>query len=327
MKVIDLFGTMRLGIPQSAGNMVVFPIISDIEDTEISGEMILTISRDTDYSRLTIKNIDEKPVIVPQGARFWGKGQERTNLSASIIGPESEKTLQVGCIEPSNAAHITIGAKDYSFIPARLRLPAIIKQNATNFQVLWKDIESYLNSSGLREGRALHVFYDNFQKELEEFVAQFEPVEKQIGAVIIINNQIAGIEIYPNYLAWSKIWRLLLRDSYGADAIALIRKKEIAAYKPIIDLDKIESFEELENEVKNIKADFLGFTKRLVDEILNEDVQMNVRETSSVFHVNNLQSQTMIGQLISKNEKVVYVSLLKNYGQRVLAENEVEEED
>lgn len=314
MKTLELLGNVKFGIPQSAGNMIVFPIISDKEDTDISGDMVLTIAADTDYSRLTIKNIDEKPVIVPQGARFWGKGQERTNLYSTVINGESQKTLNVGCIEPSNASHITIGAKDYSFIPARLRLPALLKQDNANFQVLWGDIEKYLSDAGLKEGRALHVFYDNFKKELEEFVAQFEPVEKQIGALIIINNQVAGIEIYPNYLAWSKIWRLLLRDSYGTDAIALIRKKQVASYKPIIDIDKISDFEGLENEVKNLKADFLNFSKDLVDKVLEENIEMSNRETSGTFKVNNLQSQTMIGQLITKNDKMVYASLIRNYG-------------
>ena len=328
MKIVDLLGSIKLGMPQSAGNMTIIPITAEVQDTDISGEMVLSVARDTDYSRLTLKNIDDKPVIVPQGSFFKGKGQDRAMLKASIIGPGSEKTLQVGCVEPSEGGHISIGSKDYTFIPARLRVPALVKP-ATSYNVIWDDIKKYLEDAGLRGGNAINVFYSNFNKELDEFVAQFEPVDKQIGAIIIINNQIAGIEIYPNYQAWSKVWRLLLRDSYGADAIALIRQKQIAAYKPIIDLDKIEKFEDLEREVLGVKANFITFMKELVDTVLDEEFATNTRETSNIFKVNDVQSQSLIGQMILKNERVVYVSLLANQGQRTISrtEDEIEDED
>jgi hypothetical protein len=329
MKVSDIFAGMKFGIPQNVANMTVIPIISDNEISGVSGEMIFQIANDTDYSRLTLENVDDKPVIVPQGTRFFtkGQGQDRAILSATVIGPEKSKELQVGCVAPSDASHIRMGSRDYGFIPARLRIPAMEKQGTTSYSVLWSDIESYLKKTGV-PGNRLQSFYDNFNKELEEFVAQFEPVEKQIGAVILINNEVAGIEIYPNYLAWSNIWRVLIRDSYGADAIGLIREKKMAAYRPIIDLDNVASFEDLTAEITRIKGHFVDYIQGKLEPMLEQSLEKDAKETSLSFKTWNLTGENFIGQMITKNDEAVYVSLLRANGNpRVLPDDEVEEDE
>lgn len=315
MRVGDLLTGMKFKIPQHVANMIVVPITSEKENVDVSGEMILQIAKDSDYSRLTIENIDNKPVIVPQGVRFTtkGKGQDRAILSSTVIEPKSEKEIKVGCIAPSDSAHIRIGKRDFSFMPTKIRIPAIIKQHATSYEVLWKDIEKYMKESGI-PGRAMEKFYEQFDKELQDFVAQFEPIGNQVGAVVLINNEVAGIEIYPNYLAWNNVWRMLIRDSYGADAVSLIREKKIVTYKPVVDLDKVENIEDLESEVQRVRTDFVTFVNSKVSPMLQDELQSTEREVSSDFKVYNLSGGNFIGQMVTKGEDIVYVSLLRSQG-------------
>ena len=314
MKIKDLLSGMRFQMPQNVANMAVLPIVSDREIDELSSEMVFQIVKDTDYSRLTLENVGDKPVIVPQGTKFvtGSKGQDRTVLSSTVIKPQEKKEMNVGCIQPSETSHIKLGKMEFSFIPARLRVPAILGQESGSCSVLWKDIEKYLKDIGIR-GNTMEQFYKSFDKELKEFVAQFEPVEKQLGAVIMINNEVAGIEVYPNYGSWRKIWRLLIRDSYGADALTLIKANKIMCYKPVIDSDKVSTTKDIISQVLGIKANFVSFMNQKIEPFLEQEVEMTEKEVSSGFKVYNLRSPNLLGQAIIRTEgnKIVYISLLR----------------
>jgi len=64
---------------------------------------------------------------------------------------------------------------------------------------------------------------------LEEFAAEFEPVEGQIGAIIMFSGVPVGIEIMPSEGHWETYWKHLIRGCYGAE---MLRLKMIGKLKP-----------------------------------------------------------------------------------------------
>jgi len=307
---------MKFGKPQSVGNMTMIPIVSNTEFTEMSEEMLFHISNDNDYSHLTLKNADNKYVIVPQGTSFITKqeAQDRAILSAHVIKPGKENIVNVGCVESSQGGHISSGTEETTFIPATIRIPAMEKDDVNhNYDVLWKDIEKYTKNAGIASSSHINTFYNHFEKELEEFVASFENVDKQIGAVIIINNQVVGIEIFPNYQNWIKVWRNLIRDSYGADAISMIKQNKVIAIRPIINLDKISDIETLEIEMNKITTETLKLLKQIVNDTINNEIQeLSQFNRVDDFAINNISMGEMKGQIIKKSDKPIYVTLMKS---------------
>lgn len=318
MKLGKVLKDTKFGKPQNVGNMIVVPIVSDTECLEVSEDMLFHIASDTDYAHLTLKNADNRPVVIPQGTSYLTKqkAQDRTILSAHVIEAAKEETVNVSCVESSQGGNLETGTEDFTFIPASIRIPAITKEQPghSEYNVLWKDIEEYMKKIGIGPGRAhINDFYTHFKKELDEFIASFEPVDKQIGAVILINNVVVGVEIFPNYGSWKKIWRKLIRDSYGADAMALIKKETVIGMKPFVNLDKVNSMEELEEQSKKVIVKNLEFVQKTLEPLIDTDLtQKTLNEVDDDFVIKNIKIGELTGQLVTKSDTIIYVTAMKS---------------
>lgn len=316
MKFKQALKTIQFGKPQNVGNMVVIPLISNTEHTDVSEDMLFHISKDSDYAHLTLSNPEDRPSIVPQGATYITKqsAQDRTVLSANVIKPKKEKIVNVGCVESGQGGYISEGTEEFTFVPPTIRAVAMEKdsEDHDNYEILWKDIEKYMKKIGMKGIRA-HIsdFYRQFKKELDEFVASFEPVDKQVGAVILINNQVRGIEIYPNYKSWKKVWRGLIRDCYGAEALAFIKKERVVGYKPIINIDKINSLKDLEIETGKVIIKHLEFVREKVDPIINEELESETVNEVDDFTIDSIRIKDLVGQAIKKGDNLIYITAIK----------------
>lgn len=317
MKLRDMFKNVKFGLPQSVGNMILLPIISDEPITNVSNDMLFNISNDSDYSSLTLKNNDDTPVVIPQGSAFINKqsAQDRTVLSADMIDAKSSKTVRVGCIQQNQGGHNSLGTTSENFIPASLRKQAIKKKGIGGYSVIWKDIEKYNQDLGISNRAHLHDFYDKYEKELNEFVAQFEPVDKQVGAIILINTEVVGIEIFPNYGSWLKVWQALIRDSYNSEAVRLA--KAGMSFKPIIDIDQVSGMESLKLETNKVIQQGLTLIMDKVEPMLEEEltnVGSNKATTKYTVETFTISDDFMIGQMITKDEddKLIYLTAVRS---------------
>ena len=281
--------------------------------------MLIEVARDVDYAHLTFKNNDEgKPVIIPQGTAFMSKkaGQDRATLKVNVVDCNKTKTVDVACIQSSEGSHFEKGMDEFTFIPTSIREKAMQNHTDTgrheNYSILWEDISDYMKKLGMSSGRShIHEFYDYFKKELDEFIAPFEKVEKQVGAVILINNQVAGIELYPNYSSWKNVWRKLIRDSYGAEAVGLIKQKKTIGFKPYIEADNISSIADLKAEVNKVKLISAEFIMEKVNPILEQAITTEQTSVSVNFKINTLKTSKFVGQSVVKDNKIYYLSLFR----------------
>ncbi|MCU0355810.1 MAG: hypothetical protein MUD08_19075, partial [Cytophagales bacterium] len=68
----------------------------------------------------------------------------------------------------------------------------------------------------LRRIGRLRYFLNHFKPQLDQFVAEFEYVKDQVGAIVMLEGRIVGIEIAPSHQYWQEIWMPLLRECYGS---------------------------------------------------------------------------------------------------------------
>jgi len=79
-----------------------------------------------------------------------------------------------------------------------------------SYDRLWPAISSMNQQLGIRNTAGhLEFFLQEFGKELDRFVAEFEIVPNQVGAIILINGRVAGVERAPNPEFWESIWQPL----------------------------------------------------------------------------------------------------------------------
>ena len=68
------------------------------------------------------------------------------------------------------------------------------------------------------ETSAMSAVFDKVGASLDDFVAQFPPLEHQVGAVFFVNGRPAGLELFDAASTWRKLSPKLVR-SYGVDAL------------------------------------------------------------------------------------------------------------
>lgn len=308
MKIKDILQGYKPVEPQMVGVMWQIPIVTDKPYDPVGNVGDLSLERDVGYERLSFKNESQHITVIPHGFMYLKQkgAQDRVVGSAHII----DKTLEVDadCLEPSEGGHMGSGQKDWSILPLGLKLTAWEKHGDGKYDSLWPSIKVYLKNAGL-EGQALLKFFDSYKKELDEFIAQFEPVMNQVGAIIMFGDRVVGIEVMPNYTFWKEMWRPIIRDCYGADATVLIKKGLGLGYKPVLDIESIKNIGDLEVEVKKTQNKAKTFAEQAIDHVLGQEVASRTKENIGDWSMLDIESDEYKGQIVRHGpEHMIYMS-------------------
>lgn len=216
-----LFGVGH-GRPQSVGNMEVIPLVDEggIQDEGIDPPAVEVST--PDYGTVNIRHSGSNPTILPTGAGWVVKeaAQDHAVGSGSLVSSGESKNINTAmCIESTQGGTIKRGAHDMLILPVGLRSSALALRKERGYSKLWDSIGSFNSGYGIAGRKELVYFLKNFKKQLDQFVAEFELVSKQIGAIIMVNGKLVGVEVAPNVEYWSSIWDALIRVCYGSFAI------------------------------------------------------------------------------------------------------------
>ena len=197
-------------------------------------------------------------------------------------------------------------------LPHALREHALKKRGETNYQKLWDDISNFNQRLGVTAQGHLEYFLKAFQKELDEFVAEFECVPGQVGAIILIDDRVVGIERAPSQPYWQSIWPCLIRECYGSLATEAPKSKHDDAAKPSARSQlplEIESLDELESLIVDIAAQEDERARSTVRELLDDQLELQHEENVAGVSIDTVTSENFAGQVIREGDKVVYASL------------------
>lgn len=224
---------------QSVDEMTVYPIVGPNHD-EIGRPTALKFKRTSNYGTMVFENEDkQKPIIVPANIMARGpSAQDHAMSGAGIVASGSSKSFNTACcIQQRQGGLLSEKDIEHDILPIGLRKAFLDPKfrNETNMSRLWPSISKWLEGMSLKERGAAHLryFYSDpeVKKNLEEFAAEFEPVQNQIGAIVMFCGVPVGIEIMPSADHWLTYWKYLIRGCYGAE---LLRLKMIGKLKSSI---------------------------------------------------------------------------------------------
>lgn len=230
-----LFG-IGTGRAQSVGNMEVIPLISEDRDEVINEDMYGTPA-DVEvgvgsygYGNVDMSNTSDRVNIVPPGAGWVVKeaAQDHAIGSGEILGPkESNMVKTARCIQSTQGGYIQKAAHEMLVLPVELRGIALAKRKITGYSEMWNDLAVFNSKHGIGNYKELAIFLKEFKRQMDQFVAEFELVPGQIGAIVIINGKIVGVEIAPTRDYWQYVWTPLIRVCYGSLATACYKNQTI----------------------------------------------------------------------------------------------------
>jgi len=318
VKLAEILKGCTPGKIQSVGIMQVIPLISDIsDDSFVSPNQSARISTSA-YGTLVFQNQKEETMIIPPQTGYVVKqsAQDHALPHVGVVkGKQTTSFDDAMCIQQTQGGTIGRGEHSMLILPFPLRESAHKVRKSRGYDRLWGSIRS-LNSKAGVSGRGgssnahLEYFLNAFKDQLDRFVAEFETVPKQIGAIILINGRVVGIERTPGYEYWTSIWTALIRECYGSLAIM-----EVDDYKDKIPftrvpLRKAKSVADLKSALTEATDEEYERVKSIVNGISDIDLGQKSDGKEGEVDIKELSSERFIGQIVKKGEAVVYASLV-----------------
>lgn len=234
---------------------------------------------------------------------------------AGLVDKKKRRTFDTAmCVQQTQGGMISKGQHKMLILPYSLRERALQMRDQKEYGKLWNDISTFNRELGLRTGDRGHLeyFLDHFRKELDQFVAEFECIPQQCGAIILINGQVVGVERAPNPTFWRDVWSPLVRECYGSLAIQVGRQTgPNAVPKTRVPLSggRINSLDDLEKALTDREEKQDEKAREIIRKLLDEPFTSENEETMKKYTVVTIKNGQFLGQLVKDETKISYASL------------------
>lgn len=311
--LVDVLRGTQAGSIQSVGLMQVIPLTSQISDDRfgLPGQAVVSTSG---YGTLVMRNLADQPLIIPKDTAYVVKqaAQDHALPHVGLIGPGAKATFPTAaCIEQTQGGYIKADQYSLIILPFQLREAAFASRQQEGYNKLWPTIRGLNQRMGLGSNPAhVSIYLRAFSQQLAQFVAEFEPVPGQVGAIILLNGRVVGVERTPSWGYWLDIWPSLIRECYGSLALQAAREQMPVDPGPTRQaLGSFETVAALQAGLQTTEQQEAEATRAVVRELSLEPLEVEPDGVLAGLTVDTLQSQHFIGQTVRAEGQVVYASL------------------
>lgn len=234
-----LFKNLDYFEPQTYKNLTVIGIKSSLfNDLDIlplkkgldMGIVEITeVNAEGNVNLLSVKNNAVTPLLILEGEEVIGAKQNRIFNSTYVISPKSTVNTQVSCTElgrwnyksstfkySNHFAHSTLRRCNSEEVYYSLENH---DSRYSNQSRVWEEIDKIHENFNIdSDTQALRDMYLNKKSDFLAYQKHFPLQDNQIGSIIIINNEVIGIEFFYNYSLY-KYYHNQIIESYIPDAI------------------------------------------------------------------------------------------------------------
>lgn len=300
------------GAPQSAGQMQVVPLLGDDDPTFAPPELEVGTAG---YGSVVLRNDGDRPVIVPPGAGWVvaQKAQDHAIGGGALLRPSESRQIDTAmCIQQSQGGYIARAKHEMLILPAALRAQALSMRHVRDFRKLWEGIGAYNRSFGIEQaGGHLEYFLRAFKGQLARFVAEFEVVPRQVGAIVLIGGKLAGVERAPSAGFFRAVFSPLIRVCYGSLAIRAAQENKA----PPETRAPLELAERSLEGLRRALADASRREQRAIDRCVEQarSIALSAADTADdtlgQIALTTVASPALSGQIVTVNKAVRFASL------------------
>lgn len=321
MQVKDLLWGCTPGQIQTAGLMSVIPLTTaeDLTDERFVSPVEARVST-TNYGTLVFENTSDAVMIVPLNAGYVAKtqrAQDHAMATAGVVSGKAQKSYSNAmCIQSNQGGYLRPDDQRFILLPWALREEALQVRRQRQYNKIWDALNRFNREMGLGNTRAhMEDFLDRFERQLDEFVAEFEIVPDQTGVIILINGAVFGVERTPSPAYFRSIFKQLVREAYGSVAIQIGQGMDLvdtAEYKTRTPLPPaVSSLAELEEALSTANAAQDEQARVIVRDVLGASLEVDgsVDDVEASYQVKTLTGQQFQGQMVQDGQKIHYASL------------------
>ncbi len=243
--------TLRIGDPKSRGNLSLVPVFHErnIEPDYITLEEglkaklleVQELEEGASVNDILLRNKSDQLALLFEGEEFLGAQQNRILNVSILAGASSKQKLPVSCVEAgrwhhqhddpnqqrfkvANRMHYARGrALENSAVSMNLDARKAYRGDQSR---VWNDIEQKSDRLNAQSPTsASDAMYVATETSIEEYLRTFTHTPSQVGSIFVINDEVAGLEIYASARTHKQMLPKLIR-SYALDAIDADSQRE-----------------------------------------------------------------------------------------------------
>jgi len=235
----EFIGGLKLGRKQSYKNLTVFVLLSDYGvdlnyltlDEALSGNLIDIVEKDEGGSvpELKVVNRSDRMVLILDGEELVGAKQNRIVNTTILIAGKTTTVIPVSCVEQGRWSYRTdkfSSEKHLMSSKLRARKADQVKfslKNSGRFSsdqgAIWNQVEKMaMNLNAASPSMAMSEIHRKEAPSIRKYVRHFDLTESQVGAVFMINGEVAGMDCFGKPETFTKVFEKLV-ESYALDAI------------------------------------------------------------------------------------------------------------
>ena len=315
VSIREVLRGMEIGRMQSVGLMSVIPLTmnEDLYDERFASPTEADVST-TNYGSMVFDNPTDQTLLIPlnMGVVDKNQGQDHAISCIGLVKKRDQRTWHTAmCIQASQGGMISKSKYRMLILPNALREAALEKRDIKEYGKLWNDISAFNTSVGVRSDGHLEFFLDKYRNELDQFVAEFECIPGQCGAIILIDGTVVGIERAPSPRYWHSIWDALIRECYGS--VAIQRKVQLGdhAKRPQtrIPVRKVSTLDDLMDALEEVRLKEEEKAKKIIRDFIDDKFTIKSEDSMGDLEISTLSNRQFAGQVIFDSEKIIYGSL------------------
>jgi hypothetical protein len=315
-------------IVQSIMNMQIVCLTTDKEyslDERFANPMTALVSSNSRYGEMSFSNKENKEVIVPTQMAVMTKqvAQNHGMTKAGYIDKKANVTYHdAGCVQGSQGGYFR-GTNEFRMLPLTMREMVFdtVGQPSSHSRI-YPAIQKLGQDTQSNAGSYLNVYFEKYDKKLEQFIAHFERPRNLIGIIVLVDGEIVAIDKFPSYTYTEQVWDMMIRDCYGSLAIISelknksSRKTFTEVYTELKKTHQESVVDLLERAMKKTKTDMTASVQEKIQEVLNLtfDATLDKEGNSSRSDAPKsymLKTEGYVGQVITENEFNHMVSIVK----------------
>lgn len=315
-------------VVQTIMNMQLVGLTTDDEyslDDRFANPLNVLKGSNRSYGEMNLTNESRKDTITPAQIAILTKqsAQNHGMVKAGYVPAGKSVTFtDAGCVQGSQTGYFN-GTQEFRMIPVTMREMLFEKIGQTSGHGnIYPAIEKLGRETQSNAGTYLNVYFDKYDKKLEQFIAHFERPEKLIGVIVLIDGEIVAIDKYPSFTYAEQVWDLLIRDCYGALAIMseLKNKKANTLFTDTLNSTKVKrgesTLDRLERALNETKKTITKTVEEKIQDMLDMTLDASLDTTGNPAGNSSTKSYVLknegyIGQVISESDYHHMVSIVK----------------
>lgn len=234
---------IKIGGRQVYKNLALFPLLSNLTipqeyltlDEALTGGLVEVTEKDKGGSVPELQVVNKSPqmVLILDGEELVGAKQNRIVNATILVAANSTLIIPVSCVEQGRWAYNNPRFESKNRIMSgnlRARKAEQVhyslrsnQEYAADQGEIWDQISEKANRMEAHSpSMAMSEMYEKKAVTLEEYTRHFRAIEGQVGAVFLINGQVAGLDSFGKPDTFSKVFKKLIQ-SYALDAVDFLK--------------------------------------------------------------------------------------------------------